>query len=396
VPPRATPAGIRPDRAFFGGIEGLRAVAALLVVTVHVAFVSGVTTAAGATGAYTARAEVGVGVFFVISGFLLYRPWAVAHLTGAPPPVLGQFLVRRLLRIVPLYWVALAMTLLLVPAARPRDGLDALLLPLFGQVYRSQTVFLGVPQAWSLCVEILFYLALPAYAAVLGRRRRSGAAQLRIELIGVAALYAVGLGCRWLLELTSPVPWRVWHGFLPVWFDLFALGFGLAVVSARWTQLGGPPRWLRTAGGTAACWAGAVLTYVVLSTDVGLGRNPLYERGTGQAVVEEVLWGLFAVLLLLPAVAGTPRPLTWRPVAFLGLISYGIYLWHQLVVESLLDHTSWDLFRAPFRTLGPTVLVLTGVLAAAGYLLVERPGIALGHRWRARTQRRREELAGVG
>lgn len=376
---------------FFPAVEGARAVAAVAVLLVHVAFVSGLTVSSGAVGDFTARSEIGVGVFFVISGFLLYRPWARAHLTGAEPPALGRYLKRRLLRIVPLYSVVLLATLILVPAARPKDALDAVLLLLFGQVYRGQTVFLGVPQAWSLDIEMAFYLALPVYAAVMLRvGARLGSAQ-RAEWWGIGSLYAAGLGLRVLLEATSPVPWKVWHGFLPVWSDLFALGFALAVLSVRWERAPATRRVGRPLG-VLACWSVAALAYLVLARVVGLGRGPLYERSTGQALAEELLWGLFAVALLLPAVAGSPRPLRARPVALLGLISYGVYLWHQLVVQMLLQHTGWHLFRIPFGTFFVAVLALTVLLATLSYRLVERPGIALG---RAPMQKRRERLAGV-
>jgi peptidoglycan/LPS O-acetylase OafA/YrhL len=374
----------RPGSAFFPGIEGLRAVAALMVLLVHVAFVSGVSTGPGAAGAFTARAEVGVGVFFVISGFLLYRPFALAHLTGTATPATGRFLLRRLCRILPLYWAALTLTVLLIPASRPKDGLDALLLPALGQVYRGQTVYLGVPQAWSLCVEVLFYVSLPVYAAVVGRRATLSVVPERVEWAGIGALYLGGLVVRALLELTSPVPWRVWHGFLPVWFDLFAAGFGLAVLSARWTRAGGVPARLRGPRLAAGCWAGAVVVYVVLARGIGLGRDPLYERGTGQALAEEILWGLFALLLVLPAVAGTPRLLALRPVALLGLVSYGIYLWHQLAVETVLAHSSWPPFRAPFALLLVVVLAATVGTAVLSYRYVERPGITLGRRFGSR------------
>jgi peptidoglycan/LPS O-acetylase OafA/YrhL len=383
----------RRGPAFFPAVEGLRGLAALLVVVVHVGFVSGLSTRPGLPGELTARAEVGVGVFFVLSGFLLYRPFAVAHLADGPAPAVGRFLVRRLFRILPLYWVVLAATLLLVPSARPRDALDAVLLPVLGQVYREQTVFLGVPQAWSLCVELVFYLTLPVYAALLGRlgRARDAAGRVRAEWTGIAVLVAGGLAVRLVLELTNPVPWRVWHGFLPVWTDLFGLGFALAVGSVRWGERGAP-RWLRSRRGVLACWAGAALAYLVLALGVGLGRDPLYDRPPGQAVAEELLWGAFAVLLLLPAVAGTPRALIWRPVAAIGLFSYGVYLWHQLAVHVVVDVTPWESFRIPFGTLLGVVVTVAVALAAVSYLLVERPGIDAGHRFSAGVQRRREQL----
>jgi peptidoglycan/LPS O-acetylase OafA/YrhL len=375
-----------PARAYFPGVEGLRAVAALLVLCTHVGFVSGLNTSPGVLGALTARAEVGVGVFFVISGFLLYRPWAAAHLRGEPGPPLGPFLLRRLLRILPLYLLVLATTVALVPSARPQDGWDLLLLPLLGQVYRHQTVYLGIPQAWSLCVELAFYLTLPLWAGFVGRQRLSASRQFRREVWCIVGLLVTGLVSRYVLEVTEPVPRAVWHGFLPVWFDLFALGFLLAVLSVRWSGTAADTRRRIGRWTTATCWSLAALLYFVLATQVGLGRTPLYERTPGQAVAEEVLWGAIAFLLLLPAVLGNPRPLLWRPVALVGLASYGVYLWHQLVVRELLDLSGRELFQVPFLPFLAVVLLVTVALAAVTYSAVERPAVRWGRRLGVRAE----------
>src|SRR3954451_6600816 len=106
-----TTAGRSSSRSFFSGIEGLRAAAALLVLVVHTSFASGFTLRSGA-GPYTARGEVGVALFFLISGFLLYRPFVAAAFEGRPGPRLGPYLIRRALRILPLYWVALTVVYL--------------------------------------------------------------------------------------------------------------------------------------------------------------------------------------------------------------------------------------------------------------------------------------------
>src|SRR5580692_8201663 len=99
------PAPRRPPR--FPAFDGLRAIAAITVVGVHVSFVAGLTGSNLGVGKYTARLEIGVSVFFLISGFLLYRPFVVAHLAAAPKPRTGAFWLRRLLRIVPAYWLVL-------------------------------------------------------------------------------------------------------------------------------------------------------------------------------------------------------------------------------------------------------------------------------------------------
>ncbi|HVM63588.1 MAG TPA: acyltransferase family protein, partial [Acidimicrobiales bacterium] len=91
----------------FPCFDGLRAFAALTVILVHTSFPTGFTTRQHFWGAFTARGEIGVAVFFLISGFLLYRPFVAAHLEGRPGPAIRPYLKRRILRIVPAYWVAL-------------------------------------------------------------------------------------------------------------------------------------------------------------------------------------------------------------------------------------------------------------------------------------------------
>jgi len=75
------------------------------VIGVHASFTSGFTIRSP-LGVYTSRLEIGVSVFFVISGFLLYRPFAAAHLDGHPAPGARVFWGRRLRRIIPAYWLA--------------------------------------------------------------------------------------------------------------------------------------------------------------------------------------------------------------------------------------------------------------------------------------------------
>lgn len=398
--------GSPPPKEIFPAFDGLRAIAALLVVLVHASFMAGYTTRTNADGsfanplgAYTARGEIGVAVFFLISGFLLYRPFAAAHLSGRRPPNLGGYMIRRALRIVPLYWVALV-TVILIEGRDAVHGFAGLLeCALFLQAYHQSWALQGITQAWTLDIEVAFYLTLPLWAWLLGRRRRDPGRQLRVELVSLVALYAVSVALHALLA-TQRTGWAAgWHGWLPVWWDLFALGMGLAAVSAWYSRMGRPPRWATTAGSATACWAVALVFYWVASTRVGMSRNPLHARTVRGELAEHFFYGMFALFLLMPAVfvparrGWISRALCSRPAAFLGLVSYGIYLWHQLVIAKIIDWTPWKAFQVPEGRFILVAAALTAALAAVSYFVVERPFIALSHDW---ARRWRERAAGIG
>lgn len=386
----------RPGRPFFPEFEGLRAVAALLVVMVHTSFASGFTLRSP-LGTYTARGDSGVSVFFLISGFLLYRPFVAAHFEGRPGPDVRTFLVRRVLRIVPLYWAVLTVVYT-VNGWSTAGGIEGVARTyLFAQVYSIPWVLTGIDQAWSLDIEVVFYLLLPLYAAVLGRRARgdrSAAGQLRVELVGLAALYLGGFAFHAYVLLKPSRVTVAWHGWLPTWVDMFALGMLLAVASAWYAHRATTPRWSLLPGADVACWVAAGAVYVVLSTSVGLRVDPLFVGSGRTELASHALSGLFAFLLLLPAVFGHQRGgpvrrlLTWRPVAAIGLVSYGVYLWHQLVVQQLLKH-GFQEFHAPYLPFLAAALAVTLGLSTLTYLFVERVGVGVGHRW---VRRRRERL----
>src|SRR5258705_9063723 len=102
----------RPAR--FPHIDSLRAIAAIAVLGTHAAIFGGADGPGSTSGHYAQRLEVGVAIFFVISGFLLYRPFAAARAAGAAPPATGAYAWRRGLRIVPAYWLALTVSALIL------------------------------------------------------------------------------------------------------------------------------------------------------------------------------------------------------------------------------------------------------------------------------------------
>ncbi|HET6811141.1 MAG TPA: acyltransferase [Acidimicrobiales bacterium] len=369
----------------FPCFDGLRAIAAVSVVVIHTSFVSGLTTRSG-VGIYTARLEIGVAVFFLISGFLLYRPFAAAHLAGLPSPVLGRFWVRRLLRIVPAYWLALTVTTYVMHVNQTRSGwASPVILYGFGQIYFPDEVFKGISQAWSLCTEMTFYLFLPLLAAAVVARRKSLGNQLAREMVVLAAMVGISVGFRdWALHqhghLAGTMP-----DWLPANLDLFAFGMFLAVVSSWLAETGRTPRLLWHPVFPWASWAVAGVLFWWVS-NLGIPLDPLYRISPGTNLLRQALYAGFAFFLLLPAVFGPQDRglirllLRNRVMVALGIVSYGIYLWHQAWVQMFLNWSHDRLFTIPFWDLFGAVLGLAVAAAAGSYLLVERPILRLKNR----------------
>ena len=266
---------LRDRRRYFACFDGYRAIAAASIVVFHVAFFTGITFRHPFAGLFFARLDVGVSLFFVISGFLLYRPFVAAHLAGRAAPGTFAFLGRRVLRIVPAYWVTLFLLVYVFGVVRIASVGDAVVYFCFLQIYDNRHLGGGINQAWSLCTEISFYLALPLYAWAVRRSARRRQPAIVAEVVGVFALYAGGLVVRALIAYngyTKTGDCRL--DWLPATMDLFALGMGLAVASAWHEQGGGMPRILALLGRHPwLSWAGAGIAYTVVSTVVFTARD---------------------------------------------------------------------------------------------------------------------------
>lgn len=365
-----------PGHPRFPHLDGLRALAALAVVAVHDSGFAGI-TAQHAAGAYTARLDVGVTVFFVLSGFLLYRPFVADALAGRPPVRLRDYARRRVLRIVPAYWLALT-ALAIWPGLPGVFTHDWWRYYGFAQIYWERTVIGGIAPAWTLCIEVTFYAALPLIALALRCARPA------LQLGALAAASLAALGFRTWLHSRGGVQLAV--STLPGMFDWFAGGMALAVVSVAVSERGERPRAVRFVERAPwACWALAVVLFWVVATRLGAPRDYDARHYTGAGyLAEHVLYLAIGVLLVAPAVFGTgargPRRLLATPVvAWLGLISYGIYLWHVPLMGWLRDQgvDGW-------LSLGAAGLAFTLACAAASYYAVERPLLTLKDRRRPR------------
>ena len=345
---------------------------------VHTTFVSGYTGRSG-LGNYTARLEIGVSVFFVISGFLLYRQFAVSQFGHSDRPAIGPFWVRRLKRVIPAYWVAFIVVTYVMHGDQIRHGVGALAVYLgFALIYSPSYVLSGITQAWSLCTEMSFYLALPLWALLMGRKRRDPSTQMKVELWGLAGLVAAGLVYRVVVLQAHGALATTMPNWLPGYVDLFALGMLLAVISAWSEATGNKPRLLWHPSLPWISCGLAAAAFVAVS-NIGLPWTPVTPSPVGLSLLRQTLYGLFAFFIVLPAVVGRQdsgavrRLLAFRPLALIGVVSYGIYLWHEAWIELFLRWTGDKLFTIPLLELVAFAGALATLSAAASYVIVERP-----------------------
>lgn len=382
--------------------DSLRAIAALAIVGTHAAVFAGVYEHDTFIRPYAARLEAGVAVFFVISGFLLYRPFIRARIEGRGAPRTAAYAWRRFLRIAPAYWIAL--TAITIWLGTP-DVFSAAGIPTFyalGQGYRESTIGGGLTQAWSLTIEVAFYAFLPLYAWVIARL--AGRRGLRAEVTGVLVLVAVSAVWK-AVALAGGDPDKVLITpqliALPGYLDHFALGMGLAVLSV-WLErrerdeLPGVLRPLDRFPSLA--WVIALIAFWAVSTQVGLTGRFFEDMPNDSYLARHYLFGVIGLAIVIPAVVGDQtrglvrRALALRPLLWLGLVSYGIFLWNIAGLVWLdgrsLGGTAVIGSYAGWFVLGALV---SAALGAFSYYVIERPALSLKGRVPERTDVARGE-----
>ncbi|HSF99302.1 MAG TPA: acyltransferase [Ornithinibacter sp.] len=376
-----------PFRRQFGGLNGVRGLGALFVLTTHVGFHSGAALNSTFNGLLS-RLDVGVAIFFVISGFLLFRPHAEAWIRQDERPSTRSYLWHRALRILPALWLAIIAAALLLE--QPEEALQVYARhATLTQIYGSGLAAQGLTQMWSLATEAAFYLLLPAIAWLLTRAHATPGSVRNGLLV---LLSTPLLGAAWM-------GFTAWHPegqqalWLPGYIGWFGLGMALAlwrsgraggVVGASWVDD------VATHPGTV--WGLAVALFLVLISPVA-GPYSLTQASPGQAVVKSVLYAVVAALVVLPCVVmpsdghdpPSVRLLGGRTARFLGDISYGIFCYHLIVLGVVERAMGYEIFSGGFFRIYVPTLAVTCVVAAVSYYAVERPVMRRGRQGQRRT-----------
>jgi peptidoglycan/LPS O-acetylase OafA/YrhL len=335
----------------------------------------------------------------VLSGFLLFRPFASAIMEGRPLPHLWGYAQNRLLRIYPAYIVVFTVTALVIGEAfvkgttyglgpdnvgRLGDGQQIVANLLLMQTFSPEYITSGLPVSWSLTTELTFYALLPLMAAFALWMIRRGANRVVALACLPLTMAVVGTGASfWSSTATVGMPsleavnFQFGHTWSAVLLrsllgqaDLFGYGMAgaLIVIVVKAKGMDG----ISSAGRLLLVEAAAVVEFLGLTLERAVLTN---------------LSGIAAALVLLAVVspkAQGPRTnrlaaaLEWRPLRFTGLISYSIYLWHMPVLLWLITHhLTFGSDGGSMILNGALVLAMTLPLAVLTYYLVERPALRL-------------------
>jgi peptidoglycan/LPS O-acetylase OafA/YrhL len=333
----------------FKQLDGLRGLSIILVLFGHLAdFSWGLNSPPYAFGEF---AGLGVLLFFLLSGFLITGLLLNEEInTGCIS--LRRFYVRRVLRIMPAFYVMLGFVILLMHLGFVTD-VPLYTLPITAFYLRDLAGRgLTLSHTWSLALEEQFYLLWPVFLARVRCNR----------LLVVCLVAAVAPICRAGAFYTGT--YEPWHYARPYfWWDAILVGCGIAIV---WTcHRGALTHWSQKTN------AGIVFIALILWTLVGAG-SPSAEPflRTGQVAL--------GALLIVNLVAGREslfsKILCSPVICWFGKISYSLYLWQQLFLVT--KTPSWGLWR-----IWPIDLLCSILLASVSYYVVERQFLRLKQRW---------------
>ncbi|HZT86355.1 MAG TPA: acyltransferase [Stellaceae bacterium] len=364
-PPDRNGHDARPQLA---AVDGLRGVAIGLVVSYHVlaSVLTPQTLSVSLLGLpftlspLLTNGWTGVNLFFVLSGFVLFLPYAQGSRSMATLANRLAFYRRRAWRLLPLFYVAAPAVWLLAPGGAHRDPLELLrVLTLSFPFDASSFGPSFLPPLWSLGVEIVFSAMFPVLVLLAAR---IGMTRLVLLALGVAlAMRCVGIARLPLVQGPS-----FNSDMILCRIDDFVLGMALA---QAWAAERLPKRTTLCAGlglaSVAVAWMGFDL--------VLRGVWPPLARAFLNDVLDAGIIAVAAAALA-PA-GGVHRALCWGPLRHAGRMSYSVYLWHLPLLWLLVP----DRLLLPAPTFALKIALYLGATAAAAalsYRFIEFPGMA--------------------
>jgi peptidoglycan/LPS O-acetylase OafA/YrhL len=346
-------------------IDSLRGIAALSVFGFHAwLYTLPIVRATPPTRAFEIamyELRLGLALFFVLSGYLLFKPWVRAAAAGTATPSLTRYALRRAARILPAYYVALVGSFLLLwqlrgmPGVRLPDLERVWLFLVFGQNMSTHTVMSVDPPMWTLAIEASFYAILPLLGWLALRGRRSAA-----SLLLVAGGFAL-VGVVWNIVTAKLGLGIVWSKSLPAVAPLFAAGMAVAVLADR--------RSIGRRAATALAGGGLLLIGIRVWSEIN-------QASGGHAAVPLGGSGLLTALgfaaVIAASVMAEPRAQTrtWNPVASFGTVSYGFYLWH---VPVLIAMRAYELLPLNGLAAAAVAFPVATACASVSWRWVERP-----------------------
>ena len=380
----ARPAGIRRSTSYLPAVESLRGLAILLVFSYHAdeilagghGYLTG--SLVSPLRAFITSGHSGVTLFFVLSAFLLSRPF-LAEARGGSRVRLRDFYARRALRILPAYAAAILIAVAL-RAGTPRialDGLEALFFlnsfsGLVEPLFPYSTVW------WSLATEIQFYLVLPLLGvfvrSILGR--------------GAGALFLLAYACLYVGVVLGPLRGDDPAAHLTLMLSCFGRGPAFLVgIGAAWLyeryearirRACAISRWVRSGAGDAALFAMLLALGMLFRSVTRLGFFPAESDWHVWHVPESLLWAALVLLILLVPFRAK-RLLANRAMSAIGIVSYSMYLCHYPILFFLLNGlrrsspgvAAGDPVAATAATL--VLLAICLAFSALSYRWIERP-----------------------
>lgn len=366
-----------------GNLDVLRAVAALGVLAIHAYALGGRVAPVKAQYWYDVpliSLTTGVWLFFGISGYVITRPFVKRLIQHEPLPPVVPYAIRRALRIFPLYWLALSVFIAIEGSMHTKAWqLVVHYLLLNNLVPGRQEALFSV--AWTLTLEVLFYFAVPLLALMVRRARPTITAE-RLAL-WVLVSWVASIGFTVIADLQGDGEIGLWlRGSFPAMWQMFCPGILLAIAPylgqsrARKLLLELP----RTRG-AAAVVAPALVVGAVLGA-----AAPLRFGIVTYQLVADASRPLFAVgygLVIAAALGARPPEGRARWAVQLGLISYGIYLLHPVILAALLHAGISPVHSDTLPAFVVNVLCVAGLTLTAAFISwtwFEQPLIGLGRR----------------